>query len=708
MLRQSSRLAGGVAQAALIFLAAASTVHAAETADAGGEGGAVKEITVTGQAKKSAVARVVSAGALGSASVLETPFSIEAVTSDEIRGLQTKDLNGVFRDDASITEVNSSVAAASGAAFRIRGVVLDQLNSFKVDGLAIPYWSIDLPIEQFDQVQLLKGATGFMYGFGSPAGVVNFITKRPTDAPLLSADFGYRSDSLYSGHVDASTRLVDGRVGLRVNLQGEDGGVYNGGHNSNYSGAVAADVKLTDKLTWTGDAFYMRTRQTDEVNTVSVGSAVTHLTPVSGDTNFGAVGDWKTNEMNIFTTGLNYDFNSNWKATLSYRHTKLDENYPGNLITISDNKGDYSSTAFFVQRMFEIEQIQSVVEGHFDTGPLTHDLVFGAGVETQHYYSDAGALATYPIGSGNIYSNPQPTLAAHPASLYNPKLYQLNEYTQQSLFAGDTIGWGKWSLLAGFRYTTYKDTVRGPTNAVTAIYKANPLSPTIALSYEILPRTRAYVSYVQGLQNGGAAGAANLNNGATFGPIHTQQYEAGLKTDQRIWNGTLALFRLDQGADYVNTSNVYVQSGQVRYQGVEANAAVRPTPDWTLSASATYLDAALRDEGPVYTGKEVPGVAKVQATVRAAYQIPLVPGLGVDLNVKYTGDGYGDTVNHLEFPSHETEDLGVSYTTAIDTHRVTFRGAVKNLADQRYWIYNSSTVLPGEPRTFMFSIHGDF
>jgi iron complex outermembrane receptor protein len=299
-------------------------------------------------------------------------------------------------------------------------------------------------------------------------------------------------------------------------------------------------------------------------------------------------------------------------------------------------------------------------------------------------------------------------LAAHPASLYNPKLYQLNEYTQQSLFAGDTIGWGKWSLLAGFRYTTYKDTVRGVTNAVSTIYKANPLSPTVALSYEIMPRTRAYVSYVQGLQNGGAAGSTNLNYGATFGPIHTQQYEAGLKTDQGIWNITLALFRLDQGADYVNTSNIYVQSGQVRYQGVEGNAAVRPTPDWTLSASASYLDAALRDEGPVYTGKEAPGVSKVQATVRVAYQIPIAPGLGVDLNVKYTGDGYGNTLNTLKFPAYETEDLGVSYTTTLDTHHVTFRGAVKNLTDKDYWIYSSSTVLPGEPRTFMFSVHGDF
>ncbi|HEY0269694.1 MAG TPA: TonB-dependent receptor plug domain-containing protein, partial [Sphingomonas sp.] len=199
------------------------------------------EITVVGHNDKSTLARPVAAGILGSKSALDTPFTVSAVTADEIQNLQTKDINGVFQSDASITEINSSVAQASGASFRVRGVALDQLNSFKLDGLALPYWSIDLPIEQFDQIQLFKGATGFMYGFGSPAGVVNFVTRRPGDGLILNIDAGYRSDSLYSGHLDFSDRSADGRFGIRVNLQGESGTVYNGGYNYNYSGDIALE-----------------------------------------------------------------------------------------------------------------------------------------------------------------------------------------------------------------------------------------------------------------------------------------------------------------------------------------------------------------------------------------------------------------------------------------------------------------------------------
>lgn len=662
-------------------------------------------ITVIGHGNKSILARPVTAGILGEKSALDTPFSITAVTSDEIRNLQTKDINGVFRSDASITEVNSSVAQASGAAFRVRGVALDQLNSFKLDGLAIPYWSIDFPIEQFDQIQLFKGATGFMYGFGSPAGVVNFVTKRPGEGFTFSVDAGYRSDSLYSGHLDIGDRLDDGRFGYRANFQGEYGHVYNGGLNHNYSGDLALEYKITDNLTWTADGFYMKTRQDDQVNTVSVGPNVTHLATVSGSTNFGAKGDWKTNEMGVATTGLVWNIDPNWTANVHYRWSRLDENFPGNLVTITNNAGDYTASAFFVQRLFNFNQVQATLNGSIDTGPVHHDVIFGAEYEAQGQWSDVNSLATHSLGSGNIYGNLNINLNAYPASKYNPVLYELNHYIQKSVFAADTISIGKWSLLLGLRYTDYEDTVRGPTSAVTAVYKAHPVSPTIALTYALTPSSRAYVSYVGGLQNGGAAGATNVNNGQTFGPIKTKQYEAGLKADHTSWNGALAVFRTEQDANYVTTDNVYVQSGTVRYQGVEASGAVRPAPAWALSASAAYLDTKLLDEGPVYTGKRVPGVPEVQFTVGGSYQPPFLSGLTLNANVKYTDSGYGNSVNTLKFPSYTTVDLGAAYALALGTHQAVVRLAVKNAGNKRYWTYNSSTVIPGEPRTFAVSLH---
>jgi iron complex outermembrane receptor protein len=688
--------------------ARAAPADAAVSSQAAANSVVVDTVVVTGNAKKSPVQRVVATGALGARSVLDTPFSVQAVTSDEIKELQVKDINGVFRNDPSVTEVNSSVAQASGAIFRIRGVALDQLNSYKLDGLAVPYWSIDFPIEQFQQVQLFKGATGYMYGFGSPAGIVNFVSKRPTDQQTLALDLGYRSDNLFGGDVDVGGRTAGGRIGYRATVLGEAGHTFNGGYNSNYSGALALDARLTDRLTWTADAFYMKTYQAGEVNTVAVTNAVTHLEPVDGRTNFGAIGAWKTNEMNVFTTGLNWDIDGNWKATASYRHSKLDENFPGNLVYISSNAGAYKDYAFFVQRLFVFDQGQATVQGHFATGPLTHEVVLGVEDLEQKFYSDAQSLTLHAVGTGNIYTSPRPTLGAYPASKYVPRLYLINSYSQQSVFGADTIGWGDFSLLAGARYTIYRDTTRGPTNAVTAVYKYHPLTPTVALTYSLQPRTKLYVSYVEGLQNGGQAGASNVNYGETFGPIQTQQVEVVLKTDQRAWSATLAAFWVEQGAGYTNTANYYVQDGKVRYQGVEAAATVRPTPQWVLGASASYTDATYVQSAPAFVGKTVPGVPRVQAALSVRYLVPQLPGLSGDVAVKYAGEGYGNTANTLAFPSHTTVDLGAGYVTTIGGRRVGFHAAVKNVGDARYWVYGATTVIPAEPRTFAVSTHLDF
>jgi iron complex outermembrane recepter protein len=691
-----------------VSIVASDAVHATDAApDTAPDpsAGPAASITVSGHADKPTLDRHVTAGILGAKSALDTPFTVSAVSSDDIQNLQTKDINGAFRDDASITEVNSSLAQASGASVRVRGVALDQLNSVKIDGLAIPWWSIDLPIEQFDQVQLFKGATGFMYGFGSPAGVLNYVTRRPGDGFIFNADTGWRSSSLFSGHVDIGDRSRDGRFGWRLNVQGETGTVYNGGTNHNISADLALEYRLTDALTWTADGFYMDTHQKDEVNTVSVGAAVTNLATVSGSTNFGAQGDWKTNQMGVATTALDWQIAPNWTARLSYRWSRLDENFPGNLVTITDNAGDYTASAFFIRRLFKYNQVQALVQGKLQTGPIAHDLTFGAEFEDQGQFSDQNGLVTHALGSGNIYTNLNITLGQYPASNYNPILYELNHYIQKSLFAADTATLGRFSLLLGLRYTNYQDTSGGPGGTVVAVYNANPVSPTVALTYKLDEATRIYVSYVGGLQNGGAAGSTNVNNSQTYGPIRTRQYEAGIKTDHAIWHAALALFRTSQDADYVTTANYYVQSGTALYQGVELSGAVKPAREWSLSASASYLDSELQNEGPVYSGKEIAGVPDFQLAGGIDYQPQFLPGLRLNADAKYTDSGYGNTLNTLKFPSYTTVNLAAAYGFDVGGHHVVARVGVKNVGNERYWIYGSSTVIPGEPRTVVAGLH---
>ncbi len=212
------------------------------------------------------------------------------------RTLQVNDINGIFRNDASVTQLNSGTSQASGAQFTVRGIAVDHLLGYK-NGR--PGHSV--LVDRLSDRTLRFGAVAQGVRAASctaserPGGVVNFTLQASDGLSLLSVDAGVRSDSLFSQHVDFGGPIIADKLGFRINDIHESGDTFNGGHNGGNSFTVAIDAKPTDRLTWTFDSLYMRTRQTDEINTMSVAPSVTHLDPISGRTPLGAVGDWKTN-----------------------------------------------------------------------------------------------------------------------------------------------------------------------------------------------------------------------------------------------------------------------------------------------------------------------------------------------------------------------------------------------------------------------------
>ncbi|MDQ8035650.1 MAG: TonB-dependent receptor plug domain-containing protein, partial [Bordetella sp.] len=134
----------------------------------------------------------VNSGALGSRTQLETPFSSTVIGNVQLEDSNPSKLGDVFFTDASVSD-NSAAYGAWASYLTVRGLPLDWQNSYRIDGNPFLSYVTTLPYEQFDQIELRKGATGFMYGFGSPGGLINYVTKKPTDVPVRSIDLGYTS-----------------------------------------------------------------------------------------------------------------------------------------------------------------------------------------------------------------------------------------------------------------------------------------------------------------------------------------------------------------------------------------------------------------------------------------------------------------------------------------------------------------------------------
>ena len=122
----------------------------------------VQQVEVTGTAIKR-LARSAGGGALGSRSELETPFSLRVVPIVEIQSRQAQSIDEVLKLDASVRQAGSGTLGILSLV-TVRGMLVDLFNGYKVDGLTYPNRT-SLPIEHMEQVELMKGLSGFMYGF---------------------------------------------------------------------------------------------------------------------------------------------------------------------------------------------------------------------------------------------------------------------------------------------------------------------------------------------------------------------------------------------------------------------------------------------------------------------------------------------------------------------------------------------------------------
>ncbi|WP_215767633.1 TonB-dependent receptor domain-containing protein, partial [Gluconobacter cerinus] len=192
-------------------------------------------------------------------------------------------------------------------------------------------------------------------------------------------------------------------------------------------------------------------------------------------------------------------------------------------------------------------QVDATTQGHFETGPLHHDVIAGITWLRQMFDADANSGAKNPVEYGNIFRN-RPTLTS--ASNFNPRMYRYIDYQQVAPFWSDTITYHRWSLMAGGRYTNYLENDFSTSGQQTAAHRNNPVTPLVSLSYKITPEINTYFSWVQAMQSGGQAGASNVNYMQVVGPIRSDEYELGVKIQKKAWNGTLAVFRMDTGAAY--------------------------------------------------------------------------------------------------------------------------------------------------------------
>ncbi|MCR6684912.1 TonB-dependent siderophore receptor [Pseudoxanthomonas sp.] len=682
---------------AVVFVAMAAAALAApqEARDEAGRGDARDPVTeldavaVHGERQGLGLDTVAGQGALGARALIDTPFSVTVVDQEDIARRQAVTLGQIFINDPSVTTADAG-GTTNWWGLKIRGL---GVRSYYVDGVPmLMEWGGEFPVEAVESVQALKGLGGFMYGFGSPGGIVSYQLKKPTDAPLLATTFGYRTDGVFSAHVDAGGRVAGaGSPGYRINAAAEHGEAYNGAQVDRELVSLALVQPLGERLTWRFDGFHEDSRlggepilfywdlyegrrppaPTYDYRDVSVRNAF-----------------YKTQTAHA-TTGLEWRINEAWSVDFSLGHSRR-EHYSNKMFAdLLNAEGDYSGSAYNFAGVLRNTFSRLLVQGRLQTGAIGHELALGADYQRA---TDQWGREWYWSNDfdGNLY-RPQTFLVTRD---FDFSLEPVSADTRQkALFASDTLHLGRhWQAVLGLRSTDFEMLDLDGDPGYDSGYDVRATTPTAAVIYKPSARTALYASYVESLEAGSRVGETYANAGELLDATVSKQDEVGIKYDGARVGFTVAAFRVERAAQIEELREdglrYLTQDGLTLYRGLEAIGSFGVGEDLRLGLGATWLDASIEDVSPEhadYRGNRPAGASRLQALANAEYRVPAVQGLSLHGNVRYFGDAWYADDNRVSSPSYALAGIGFQYRTTLAGRPALLTGNVNNLFDRKYW-----------------------
>lgn len=660
----------------------------------------------------------VSMGPLGNQKLLDTPFSVNAVPQDLIENLQLKTVTDTLRMLPSVEIRNQQ--GFEVARPQSRGFQGSVVQATRLDGLNI-IGTTAIPAENLAGIQVLNGLAGALYGPATPAGVFNYVLKRPTDTPFATFTESYDSNAVFTENLDAGGSTPDGSVGYRINIvhgQGESWAPESDTNRTLASGAV--DFHLGNNTVVETNFSHYETDITGLPGSfVYFGKPNFPVLPKAVDPTRLGYGQPGAGTDLITDTGLvkvKHRINNDWNFEVGGLYQNAVRNLFGITNTLTDDLGNYTVTKNFnAVPHFTIASNTASLNGRFNVLGFNNELTIGTNGFVNGQYSYRNSIATV-LGSANL-SNPVvfPTMPIPD----NGGQYKSGFLSNQTIITGDTLHFNDQWAVQGVVSTSFLHSESySKTGAVTSENDANGIvSPTVSLIYKPTSQITTYATYAKSVEPGEQAPAGTANVNEFLAPYEDEEYELGIK--YAITSSLLAtfdVFRMTRPLAATDpNSNIFGVVGTQRNLGAEFFVQGDITRDLSVFGGVTYIDARLQDTGnPLTENGLVVGVPFVKTDFAVDYHPAILHGLAFTGAVHAEGERAATNTNNSFAPAYATVDLGLRATGNIDNHPVTARFQVLNVGNVFYFSSiadgnivgspGANTAYLGTPRTFMVSL----
>ncbi|MFV0681078.1 TonB-dependent siderophore receptor [Ottowia sp.] len=672
------------------------------------EGAALPTVTVTGVKAAGLRPQTVEAGTFRGSSVMEVPSTVNVVTREALDAQAATGLYDALRNTAGVTRQQNG--GDTWDQLVIRGMAVENRTNYRLNG-SLPVMNFSqTPMENKERVEVLKGASALYYGFTSPAGVVNLVTKRAGSQPVSRLGFSLDSNGTALAQMDVGRRFGDEQqFGLRINAAGGYLGTYldDVGHGNRSFASMAFDWRVNSRVTLRADLEYDRRRITEQAGIQlpsAVNGVITLPDPVDPKNLIGP--DWARFKAKTFNALVRADvsLSDNWALTLEGGQSKVDRlrQLPifrfSNAAAVATGAGDIRGNS--QDYSINSKMVRAELAGMFSTFGFMHEPVFGISHVTKE--QDPIYRQNYSVSAQNLYDpvdvSGSVTWGAMPT---NPTTAGY-ETRENALYAIDRVRLTEqWQVLAGLRYTRYRSD-QGDIN-----YAPNKTTPMVAVIYRPRNDLSFYASWAKGLEEGETAPTGTNNVGTRMSPGISKQKELGVRW--LVGTGTLvsaAVFDIKRPGYYTNADNDFVGSGRQTYKGLELAMQGQLTRQWGWQASAQWLRPKFGGIGADYDGKLPENAARRTASLFMNYAFAGVPGLSVNGGAYYTGRRPVNDLNQAWLGGVTLFSGGVVYSTKIAGRHTRWQLQVDNLTNKRYWAGAGTRLASGAPRTakMVFSV----
>lgn len=675
----------------------------------------LQEVEVQAREQGSYSSSAVQVGTFRDTAPIDVPLTVNSVTREVLDAQSATTLYGALRNTAGVTRAQLNGSTYDNIA--IRGILVENRGNYRLNGSLPIINLVDVPLENKQQVEVLKGASSLYYGFIPPSGVVNLVTKRAGNKPVLSLSQSLNEYGAATTHLDWGRKFGENNnQGLRVNLVkgSEDIGV------NNYSGerelaSIAYDWKITDRLSFRFDIEHYE-------KSVSEQAAIALLPAVNGritlppvpDNKTNLAGEWQQYDANAqnYLARVDYVLNDSWGVLFEagYAETTRDRAF-SQFQNYDLNTGEGQLRIFYSRdQQFDNTNYRGEVYGEVATGRITHNLSFGYTTNTRAS-NTPGVTGGQTIFSQNLY-NPR---NIEPQSVSFTGAYSATTIDDQGLYVFDRMQLNEqWQLLAGLRrgdYRTENLNVAADGTRTARLYKAKETTPSVAVMYKPRQDVSLYASYVEGLEESGQAPANAANAFQLLDPAESEQREVGAKF--KVGQNSLAqiaYFDIERASTFQDpNTNVFGLNGKAQFSGFEMAWTGELNKQLSIAASALLMDAELQNADNAATFGKVPNnTPERTASLFAEYRLQDVPGLSLSGGLYYTGKRAVNDANQAFIGGYTVASLGARYSTVIGSTPTQFQLVVDNPTDKNYYsTAGNPYVGVGAPRVVKVTVSVD-